>query len=379
MQPKNIAIITGQLVVGGAERQLYLWLSHLDRERFQPVVITLHPDHDDYWEDPVESMGIPLLRAPQQGNRIARLLDIARKLRPFKPDLVHGWHLFSSPYSGVVARLLGAQASLGSLRSSYASYNRERAIALLTERLVDGIVVNSATAGAELARAKRWPEAKIHIVPNAVETQVMEKSQARKWVCEKWCIPESRVWIGSMGRFDQPKRFDLLLDLMAELSVSDENVHLLLIGYGEMEGALRIKAETLRITDRVTFIGKDPTARHWLSALDIFCFPSPDEGLPNVVMEAAAAGVPVVSWRTPFLEELTGQGEFALLVEMGNLTILKDALITLINNPDLRTELGQAGRRHIVEQYSIQGFVRRLTGVYDKLLGINPQPASEEI
>jgi len=53
--PTNIAIIAGQLVVGGAERQLYLWLANLDRERFNPIVLTLHPGYGDYWEKPVEA------------------------------------------------------------------------------------------------------------------------------------------------------------------------------------------------------------------------------------------------------------------------------------------------------------------------------------
>src|SRR6202022_4182355 len=81
----RVAIIAGQLVVGGAERQLYLWLSHLDRSRFEPVVVTLHPDCSDYWEGAIESLGIPLLRVARRRNPLARLLEITRKVRPYRP------------------------------------------------------------------------------------------------------------------------------------------------------------------------------------------------------------------------------------------------------------------------------------------------------
>ena len=54
----NVVIIAGQLVVGGAERQLYLWLANLDRNRFDPIVLTLHPGHGEFWEDPIRELGI---------------------------------------------------------------------------------------------------------------------------------------------------------------------------------------------------------------------------------------------------------------------------------------------------------------------------------
>jgi glycosyltransferase involved in cell wall biosynthesis len=368
-QRYNIAIIAGQLVVGGAERQLYLWLSHLDRERFQPVIVTLHPGYNDYWESPIESLGIQLLRIPHNGNSIARLLDITRILRPFRPQLIHGWHLFASPYAGAAAKLLGAKVSLGSLRSSYDSYYRQPILSRLTEWLVDGILVNSHVTEEQLVQANRWPKKKIYVVQNAVDDQIEERSEARSRLWKQWNIPEKRTWIGTMGRFEASKRFDLMLDLAKYLIGCGENFHLLLIGYGDGVGGLRERATALRIDDRVTFIGPDPDARQWLSALDIFCFPSNDEGLPNAVMEAAAAGVPVIAWRMPFMEELLEDDHSAMLVEPGDFNEFCIRVLTLIRDPVLRSRLGQAGQNLILNRFSVNKLVQRLTSVYDELLG----------
>ena len=79
--PIPIAVIAGQLVVGGAERQLYLWLANLDQRKYKPVVLTLNPGHGDHWEKPVESLGIPLLRVPKNANRLLRLFEIVKLLR----------------------------------------------------------------------------------------------------------------------------------------------------------------------------------------------------------------------------------------------------------------------------------------------------------
>jgi glycosyltransferase involved in cell wall biosynthesis len=367
-QRDTVAIIAGQLVVGGAERQLYLWLAHLDRDRFQPVVVTLHPGHNDYWEGPIETLGIQLLRVPSNGNSIARLLEISRILRPFRPHLIHGWHLFACPYSGAAAKLLGARASLGSLRSSYASYHRQQVSSRLTERLVDGILVNSHVTEEQLVRAKRWPRKKIHVVQNAVDDRIEERALARSRLCEQWKIPEASVWIGTVGRFNASKRFDLMLDLAKYLNECGENFHLLIIGYGGMAGILRERANALQIEDRVTFIGSDPDARQWLSALDIFCFLSTDEGLPNAVMEAAVARVPVIAWRMPFMQELLDNDRSAILVDPNDFSGFCNKVLTLIREPALRSRLGKAGQDVMLDRFSVDRAVRSLTSVYDELL-----------
>jgi len=107
-----------------------------------------------------------------------------------------------------------------------------------------------------------------------------------------------------------------------------------------------------------------------LSALDIFCFTSLDEGLPNVVMEAAVAGVPVVAWHVPFVEELLGASSMVLLVEPKNLGDFKDGLLKLIRSSELRIKIGKAGRDHVLKNFTSLLFVQRMTDVYESLLGI---------
>lgn len=367
--PRRIAIIAGQLVLGGAERQLYLWLSHLDRDRFRPVVVTLHPGAGDYWEESIERLGIPLLRVPRSRNRLSRLLAVVRALKPYRPELVHGWHLFASPYAGAAGKLLGARASLGSLRGSFEAYRRQRAESLLTECLVDGILVNSRAAGDRLAASRGAGRKKIFTLPNAVEDRVEERSRARAGWSARWRIPEDRFWIGSVGRLDPGKRFDHLLEIVAMLARDGRNVHAVLVGDGPARESLRERSVALGIADRTTFAGADPAVRESIGALDLFCFPSPDEGLPNAVMEAAAAGVPILAWRRPFVEELLEAGESAALAEYGDLAGWRREAESLIGDPQRRRRMGESGRRRIVDRFSVGRFVAGLTSAYDDLLG----------
>jgi glycosyltransferase involved in cell wall biosynthesis len=239
---------------------------------------------------------------------------------------------------------------------------------MLTEWLTDAILVNSASAASQLAAARRHRPRRIYTVPNAVEDRMEERARARTRLAGRWALDPTRVWIGSTGRFERSKRFDMLLDAVAVLARRQANVHLVLIGYGDGLDALRTRAETLGISDRVTFTGEDADARFWMSALDIFCFLSLDEGQPNAVMEAAAAGVPIVGWRTPFLEELSDGGKSAVLVPARDLSALNEALETLVREPGTRERLGRGGRSYILANFSVRRLVQGITSTYEELL-----------
>lgn len=366
MEPRRIAIIAGQLLVGGAERQLHLWLSNLDRRRFKPVVLTLHPGHGDYWEPMIERMGVPIIPVERRRNRIARIFDMARRLRAFRPEIVHGWHLFASPYAGVVGRMVGARTTFGSLRGSFESFQQTKVQAQLSLSLTRGMIVNSPAAAEYVAAAHPRSAGKVHLVPNAVEAIVRSREEARHCVSRRWGLPEGNVWIGSMGRFDPLKRFDLLLEAMAALRKEHRAINLLMIGYGSQMQELKTRAEALGISDCVVFTGPDPEARQWLSALDIFCFPSMDEGLPNVVLESSVAGAPVVAWRMPYLKGLLAEGESVLLAEPGNVQQLTQAMARMIRQPELRVALGRAARKRVLEEFSVERYVERMTRVYEQ-------------
>jgi glycosyltransferase involved in cell wall biosynthesis len=367
--PRSVAIVAGQLVLGGAERQLHLWLSHLDRERFRPVVVTLHPECGDYWERSIEALGVPLLRVPRRFNRLARLASVVRVLAPHRPQLLHGWHLFASPYAGAAAKVLGARASLGSLRGSFDAWRRQRAEAALTGCLVDGILVNSRSAGERLAASRGARRKRIFTLPNAVEDRVIERSRARARWEERWGIPDARFWIGSVGRLEAGKRFEQMIELGARLAARGEDVHVVVVGDGERRRALQETARRLGVAGRTTFTGAEPDVRETLSALDLFCFPSADEGLPNAVMEAAAAGVPVLAWRSPFVEELLGGGDGAFLAEPGDFGRWESDARALLRDGERRRRAGEEARRRVLERFGIGRFVAGLTAAYDELLG----------
>lgn len=369
MKPKRIAIIAGQLVVGGAEQQLYLWLSHLDRDRFQPVVLTLHPNKGDHWEPIIESLGIPLLRIHQRRLRLIRLLDITRVLFHYHPHLIHGWHLFASPYAGMTAKILGAR-SLGGVRGSYSPFASKSLEALLTLATVDGIVVNSETTARQIRTFCKWKKQRIFSVQNAVQIANTNRDKIRQELSQKYDLPLEQSWIGSLGRLDTDKNFDLIIKALANIRRVRSDFHFLLIGDGPERARLEELAADLKIKDLITFTGEIPGANAWLKALDIFCFASLNEGQPNVVMEASMSGVPIVAWRVPFIEELLEDDVSALLVDARNLGGFEDAILKLLTSRQLRNKIGRHGRACMQTRFPITRYIEQMTSVYEEILEI---------
>lgn len=367
--PTNIAIIAGQLVVGGAERQLYLWLANLARERFNPIVLTLHPGYGDYWEKPVENLGIPLFRINQRKNRIARMKEISQVLSPFQPQLVHGWHLFSGAYASLVAPRFKAKSLVG-IRSSFESIQNSLELQI-AERFADAFITNSESAAARI-KSEKPSVRQVYVVPNAVIVDFEAREAVREKLTQELGLRPEALWLIAIGRMEQLKHFDELLEVAASLREKHCNFQLILIGGGAEESYLKQLSQQLRLEDYVRITGEIPNANQWLKGFDIFCMPSVSEGLPNVVMEAAAAGLPIVTWQLPFYEELLTPDETALMAAPGDRAGFEQAVLKLINDQSLREELGAAAQAQITEKFSLDRYIQNMTRVYEMMLQLEP-------
>lgn len=363
----TIAIIAGQLVVGGAERQLYLLLSRLNSARYKVIVISLHPFCDDYWEQPIRDLGIPLFFVPRAWNPFIRLTKIISILKPYKPDLIQAWHLFASPYAGLAARWLNT-ASLAGFRDSTHVFRRSKSLSTLALRLTDEMLVNSETTARDLRLLHPSRSDRIISVQNAVLDDFLDRSPARRELSEKFGLDGEKIWIGSIGRFDPKKRFDLLLTALSMLPSSA--FQCLLIGDGPEMAHLRAFADRLELRDKVVFTGEVPFAAHLMKGLDLFAFTSLDEGLPNVIMEAGAAGLPVVTWDLPFYRELLTHQQNALLTPAGDLPAFVSALAMLIDDPIMRRDLGNKATETLLSSFGLERMVENMSTLYERMLSL---------
>ncbi|MFD5098983.1 glycosyltransferase [Streptomyces albidochromogenes] len=308
---RALHVITG-LGIGGAEQQLRLLLRHL------PVscdVVTL--TNPGPVADGLRADGVRVTHLGMGGNRDLKALPaLTRLVRRGRYDLVHT-HLYRAcVYGRIAARLAGVRAtvatehSLGRAEIEGRPLTRgARALYLGTERLGSATVAVSATVA---GRLRDWgvPAARIHVVPNGIDAARFRYDATRRAATRaRLGIPADAFVAGGVGRVVPGKRFDVLVRAVAALP----GAWLLLAGDGPGTDALRTLAARLGATDRIRFLGEcgtdpDDAGRtpvpDLLCAMDVFVSTSREEAFGLAVVEALAAGLPVLHRTCPAIDDL---------------------------------------------------------------------------
>ena len=129
-------------------------------------------------------------------------------------------------------------------------------------------------------------------MPNGLDYSLFEFDEIKREKIRKELGLENKHIIGHVGRFNQQKNHKFLIDIFNEIHKKDNNAHLLLIGKGELENEIRDKIERLELDKFVTIIAPVANINEYYMAMDVFVFPSFFEGMPNVIIEAQATGLP---------------------------------------------------------------------------------------
>ena len=362
-----IAFVVGGLRVGGAEQQLYHLLSRIDRNRFRPIVINLGATAHEYWEGPILKLGIPVQYLDREGGRALRLFRVAHVLYRERVQIVHGWMFHCNPYAALAGRLAHVPIRLGSMRESYDYLPDGKVFRRIGCLGLDLIITNSAK-NAQKVSDLNLTRAGIRMVPNGVMIpDRISDDERRRMKLELGCNPDNLL-VGSIGRLDQNKNHMMLLRTFARLSEKRSNLELLLIGDGPLKSRIAQCSEELGIAPKVRLPGAIPLAARYLQAMDVCCLTSYTEGMPNLTMEAAAAGTPFVSTRCGDSVDLIDHGISGFLVSVDDDAGMAAHVDKLLDDPECRSRMGQASREKMRHDYDIRAMVTRMCQFYEETL-----------
>jgi len=310
---RGLHVITG-LGVGGAEQQLRLLLRHLPA-RCEVVTLT----NPGPVAAGLRADGVRVTHLGMGGNRdLGAVPHLTRLIRSGGYDLVHT-HLYRAClYGRIAARLAGVRAvvatehSIGdSLLEGRPLTAGVRTLYLAGERLGRATVAVSPTVA---ERLRHWgvPGPRIRVIPNGIDAPRFRYDEVRRKEARAYYgLPEDAYVVGGVGRLAPGKRFDLLVSALSRLP---GDVRLLLVGGGPEETALRRSARALGVADRVVLTGERPYLPSprdeapglvgLLSAMDVLVSPSAQEAFGLAVVEALAAGLPVLYASCPAVEDL---------------------------------------------------------------------------
>jgi glycosyltransferase involved in cell wall biosynthesis len=206
------------------------------------------------------------------------------------------------------------------------------------------------------------------LIENAIDTTAFRRQHDRAEAKGQLGLPPHRLFIGAVGRLSEEKGFDLLIQSVDHLRRAGLDVGLILAGEGGCRSKLEALIAQLGLGGRVHLLGYQADTRPLYEAMDVYALSSFREGLPNVLLEAMALGVPLVATRVGGVARLVTAEEDGLLVEAGDLEALTQALARLLRDPALRDRLSQGGRTTVESRYSFAARMRKIGMLYDDLL-----------
>jgi glycosyltransferase involved in cell wall biosynthesis len=324
----------------------------------------------------VEAMGVPLLCADKRpGLRLETIGRFRLLLRQLNPDVVHTHQIGALIYAGPAARrervpvVVHTEHTNNSVR--HRSLNRQ-----FRTRLLWGLAGSYAARFfcvsddiADAARAYRTvPRRKVVVVPNGIDTAAFASQVDCESLRQDLGIPHGVPVIGTVGRLDEIKRQDLLIRSFAEVLNHHPKSHLLLIGDGPERNPLQQLTEKLGIAECVHFAGYQPRPERFLHLMDVFALTSRHEGMPLAILEAWAAGLPVVASRVGGIPKMITQGQTGVLFESGDEASLSMEMSRLIAHPEEARRLGDAGRNLATSRYDLRVMAQTYGHHYRDLL-----------
>lgn len=357
------------LDLGGAERQVLEIVRGLDRSRFEPVVGCVV--RKGRWGEALEKEGIRVIDlAKRPGFDPWLLFRLVRLLRQGGFQILHT-HAFTAASWGRLAALLARTPVVVAHEHSAFSLDSavrrtvDRALAIGTSRWV---VVSEALAR-DLLRVEHLPLPRLVLVRNGISFPAEEGVPVDVPAVRKELGASGfRELVGSVGRLEQRKGLEVLIEAVCRLAPGRPGLGAVLVGDGPLRGALEEKVRSLGLADRVVLAGRREDVYRVLRSLDVFALPSHTEGLSISLLEAAAAGCPIVATNVGGNAEVVEDGQSGILVPAGSPEALAGAIERLLDDRAAARALGEAAERTVRDRFASSAMVRSIEGLYVDLL-----------
>ncbi|MBI5189863.1 MAG: glycosyltransferase [Nitrospirae bacterium] len=359
---------------GGGQRSLYLLVKHIDKSRFKPVVAV--PETGDL-SRALEALGVRTVVMPFPRIRgIAGILRYRRRadmlaglIKDEGVQIVHTDSVRETFYAASACRATGARL-VWHIRDDLPGAPLPRLMVRVADRLLvprcDTVVLASAAMGARFGAGS---SAKFRVVHNGVELEGFGGPRSGALRSELGIGPDVFV-VAEVAAITPRKGQDLLIRAAAHVKEAGVPMHVVLAGQddgGHVE-TLRALADGLGMTESVHFLGDREDVPEILGGSDALALPSRREAMPRSVIEAMAAGLPVVASDAGGAREAVVEGVTGYIVPCDDYRALADRLMRLAANPELRSGMGERGRQRAMEMFDVAVKTREIEAIYEGLL-----------
>ena len=361
------------LSTGGAEMHLLTLCRYLKRQNVEIVVACLREHVKDSrslrldFEE--EDIRVIDLQADSRYDSFF-LGRIARVLREERPDILHT-HLPRADFAGAFARVfhpgLVWVCSVHGIYSEDWSGRWSLPLFNFIWRRADRVIAISHAVKDWLVKQRAVPDEKVSVIHYGIEPERFSQSQSD--LKQKWAL-EDKLVIGAIGRLEPRKGHDCLIRAMDEVKKIVPGVSLLIAGHDPWGYGKELQSliDRLDLRKEVRLVGFQSDIAALLSAIDVFAFATQSEGFGQVVIEAMAAGKPVVASKIPPLTEIVRDGETGLLVDPDDPQAFANAIGWLVTHPQQAQQMGRRGRERVYSHFTAQRMADETLSLYSALV-----------
>lgn len=355
--------VTDDLGVGGLERVVSLLCRHLDPARFESSALCLREGGE--FADELSADGIPVHVLPWSSDRVdyTAFRRVAEVLRRERIDVIHTHNTGPFFHGGLGATLAGVRTHI---HTDHARTFPDRMRWMVAEHLLSHLAYRvvgvSEHTTRNLVRYERIPESRLVTIPNGID--LPPPSRPRREVRASLGLPDDVPVVGTAGRLTHQKGLEYLVRAAAALRPRHPGLHTLIVGEGPEREPLEELARSLGVQDRVLFLGVRMDIADLFGALDLYALPSRWEGLPMAILEAMAAGLPVVASSVGGVPTAIRHGQEGLLVPAEDDGALAQALDEVLSDPSTLARMGSASRRRYEARFTVSTMALRYQQLY---------------
>jgi sugar transferase (PEP-CTERM/EpsH1 system associated) len=363
-----------RLTVGGLETLVVECINRMPADKFRHAIVCI-TDYTDFAEK-ITQPGVEIIALDKPpGPGLGTHLAFWKLMRRLKPAVLHTYNLaaleycFTAALAGVPVRL---HAVHGRDMSDPDGTNRKHN--LLRRMLIpfiDRYIAVSGDLQRWLKNVVRVPDAKNLLIKNGVDTERFSPGENASVLAESGCLRPDCFVIGTVGRIQDVKNHDGLVDafiLLREMFPSNrDQLRLAIIGDGPLMPAIKEKIARAGIVDAVWLPGSRADIAEILRTFSVFALSSHAEGTPVAVLEAMATGIPVVATRVGGVPEVVIDNVTGTLVPPADPTALATALATYFLQPELKVRHGAAGRDNVERLNSLKAMLASYAELYTGL------------
>ena len=390
---KVIHVITRLDYGGSAQNTMLTTLGH-NRSQFEPLVVAGYPGSWDAQggqaateencrrldKAAVRWMMLPsLTRAVHPLKDMQALWQLISLFRQERPALVHT-HTSKAGVLGRVAAWLARVPVIVHTPHGHVFYGHfgpvrswlflqiERVLSAITDRL---IALTEAERQDHLDRAV-GKASRFAVVPSGIDRERFGGARVHGKQQPNWfgCPPDALI-VGSVGWLTDIKGHEYLIEAIAMLKQDFPSLHLVIIGSGDRHDALLQQAESAGLRDAVHLLGHREDIDVCLAGMDLFVLPSLNEGMGRALIEAMAAGLPVIASRVGGIPAVINHERTGLLVPSGDAGALAEALRRLLDRPEWAAQLGVAASRSVDSRYGSVSMVHAIESIFAEALGVH--------